>query len=78
MHDDGKGVKQDSKKASKFYKKACDGGDAVGCFKLGLMYRQGKGVNQDHKKAKDFFILACENGEQNGCENYEKLNRAGF
>ena len=78
MNEEGKGVKQSSKKANEFYTKACDGGDAIGCFKLGLMYRKGEGVKQDHKKAKDFFSLAFDGGVQDGCENSAKLYRAGY
>ena len=38
------GVKQDLAKAFKFYKKACDGGHARGCFGLGGFYFEGKEV----------------------------------
>lgn len=27
----------------------CDGGDAIACFNLGLMYANGKGINQDYR-----------------------------
>ena len=31
--------------------KACDDGNANGCFNLGLLYANGQGVKQDYKKS---------------------------
>ena len=61
------GVKQDLKKAFKFYKKACDGGQARGCFGLGGFYFEGKEVAKDDKKALEFFERACDTGYESGC-----------
>ena len=56
-------------------KKACTGGNAEGCFNLGLMYVKGQGVKQDYFKAKDLFGKACDGGVTNGCKNYAILNK---
>ena len=61
------GVKQDLKKAFKFYKKACDGGHARGCFGLGGFYFEGKEVIKDDKKALEFFKKACDMGDKESC-----------
>ena len=61
------GVKQDLKKAFKFYKKACDGGHALSCFGLGGFYHEGKAVAKDDKKAIEFFERACDTGYESGC-----------
>lgn len=61
------GVKQDFKKAFKFYKKACDGGHALSCFGLGGFYHEGKAVAKDDKKAIEFFERACDTGYESGC-----------
>ena len=61
------GVKQDLKKAFKFYKKACDGGHALSCFGLGGFYHEGKAVAKDDKKAIEFFKKACDMGYESGC-----------
>ena len=61
------GVKQDLAKAFKFYKKACDGGYARGCFGLGGFYFEGKEVTKDDKKALEFFKKACDMGNKESC-----------
>lgn len=61
------GVKQDLAKAFKFYKKACDGGHARGCFGLGGFYFEGKEVTKDDKKALEFFKKACDMGNKESC-----------
>ena len=48
-----KGVRQDKFKAVELFTKACDGGNAIGCFNLGVMYSNGEGVRQDK------FIFYC-------------------
>ena len=62
-----KAPKQDLAKAFKFYKKACDGGYARGCFGLGGFYFEGKEVTKDDKKALEFFKKACDMGDEGGC-----------
>ena len=59
--------KQDLAKAFKFYKKACDGGQARGCFGLGGFYFEGKEVTKDDKKALELFEKACDTGYESGC-----------
>ena len=59
--------KQDLAKAFKFYKKACDGGYARGCFGLGGFYFEGKEVTKDDKKALEFFKKACDMGDKESC-----------
>jgi TPR repeat protein len=71
----GQGVKQDYFKAKEFYKKGCDGGDAGGCFILGVLYYDGQGVRKSNVKAKEFFGKACDMGDNNGCKNYAILNQ---
>ena len=61
------GVKQDLAKAFKFYKKACDGGQAFSCFELGEFYYEGKSVEKDKKKALELFEKACDTGYESGC-----------
>ncbi len=70
-----KGVKQDYKKAAKFYKKACDGEYAEGCFELGFLYLKGRGVKESNSKAKELFGKACDHQSDKGCKNYAILNK---
>jgi len=56
-------------------KKACDRGNAQGCFNLGLMYTKGQGVKQDDFKAKELFGKACDGEVARGCTNYSILNK---
>lgn len=57
------------------YQKACDGGDAGGCFNLGVSYAKGLGMKQDYFKAKELFGKACDGGYAGGCYNYAILNK---
>lgn len=73
----GKGTRQDYFKASQFYKKACDLGNARGCNNLGYLYNNGQGVKQNKSTAKHYYGKTCDLGEQLGCDNYKKLNEIG-
>lgn len=55
------------------YKKACDGGEASGCFNLGWLYHNGDDVRQDNHIALELFGKACDLREQSGCKNYKIL-----
>ena len=65
----------DYQKAAKLYQKACDGGVAVGCYILGVLYDNGQGLRQDKSRAKEYYGKACDLGEQMGCEAYMMLNK---
>lgn len=47
LYNNGQGVRQDFKKASELYQKACDLGAGEGCFNLGIMLVKGQGVRQN-------------------------------
>jgi len=55
------------------YKGECDGGSAVGCYNLGLMYNNGQGVKQDYFIAGDLYKKACDVGFAEGCLNLGML-----
>lgn len=41
MYAKGEDVAKDKKEAARLYKKACDGGEGIACYNLGVMYRGG-------------------------------------
>ncbi|PHS39625.1 MAG: hypothetical protein COB07_06135 [Sulfurovum sp.] len=49
------------------YKKACDGGIAVACNKLGMIYYAGRGVEQSDQKALELYTKACDGNDFRGC-----------
>ncbi|MCX6062131.1 MAG: hypothetical protein NT103_07790 [Campylobacterales bacterium] len=51
------------------FTKACDGGNAKGCFQLGAMYENGEGVAQNKYKASTLYAQACRAKEMLGCSN---------
>lgn len=53
--------------------KACDGGVAVGCGNLSIMYEKGRGVKQNDGEAINYYGKACDLKEQRGCDNYVAL-----
>jgi beta-lactamase hcpA (cysteine-rich 28 kDaprotein) len=61
--------KGDYQKAGQLYQKACDGGNADGCYNLGLLYVSGRGVKQDYQKAVKLFKKDCDSGNAEGCYN---------
>ena len=55
--------------AAKLYEQACNGGDANGCFNLGVLYDNGQGVQQSQAKARRLYEKACNNNNEYGCHN---------
>ncbi len=55
------------------WSKACEKGNAVGCYNIGLMYDYGDGVESDRKTADYFYKKACNMGSDRGC--YDYVNR---
>jgi TPR repeat protein len=49
-------------------RKACEGGEMVGCYDLGAAYYiGGHGVGQDYAQARSFYQKACDGGHMDGC-----------
>jgi len=57
----------DFQKAFKYYKKACEGGNALGCSNVGLLYVKAEGVKQDYVEAKKYYGKACDGGHATAC-----------
>jgi len=57
---------KDYQTARKYYKKACDGGDAKGCNNLGFLYDKGHGVQQNYSIAAKYYKKACDGGDALG------------
>ena len=56
-------------KAFESFKKACDGGEMLGCYSLGDMYANGNGVEKNEQKAVKLYEKVCYGGEMRGCRN---------
>jgi len=78
LYSDNKRVGQDYQKAAQLFQKACDGGEALGCGSLGILYEYGQGVRQNFTTAKQHYGKACDLGLQPGCDDYRKLNEKGY
>jgi beta-lactamase hcpA (cysteine-rich 28 kDaprotein) len=74
LYKEGKGVRQNYKKAIELYTKACDMKSSIDCIDLGNLYSSGHGIRQDNKIAKEYFGKACDLGDQRGCDGYKILN----
>ncbi|MBR0128465.1 MAG: sel1 repeat family protein [Neisseriaceae bacterium] len=64
--------------AAKLFGKACHGGNAKGCYNLGVLYANGQGKRQNLSSAKEYYGKACDLGLQGGCDWYKKLNMQGY
>ena len=80
LYDQGKGIKQDKKRASKLYKQACMDGLTQACINLAISYEQGDGIPKNLEKAQIYYKEAqvlskkrCEVGDKIACQNYSKL-----
>jgi len=66
LHEQGKDVKVDMKKAFNLYAKACGGNDGLACHNVAVYY--SKSDNTSLKKlAINFYDKACENGNADSC-----------
>lgn len=67
------------KKAAEFLKKACDSGDASGCWKLGSLYDENsyKKIGTDQKKSLELYIKACNGGYAYGCRDVATIYEKG-
>lgn len=61
------GGKPDFTQAAYWFEKACDGGDAPGCTRLGGFLKLGLGVTRDDLRAVVLFQRGCEGGDAAGC-----------
>lgn len=61
------GAKPDFSQAAYWYEKACDGGDAPGCTRLGGFLKLGLGVTRDDLRAVVLFQRGCDGGDAEGC-----------
>ena len=64
-------------RAVEFYRQACEGGYAQGCYDLGLMYHEGTGVRQDYSRAVQLYRQACEGRYADGCHNFGSMYAYG-
>lgn len=62
-----KGKKKDDAKAATLFRKACDGGDAQGCYNLGVYYDGHKAVANGGAKAVALYRKACAGGDEDAC-----------
>jgi TPR repeat protein len=73
VSDEGPSAPEDDVKAMQLDQKACDGGDATGCYNLGLRYENGKGQPRDEDKAAQLYQRACDGGAATACFNLGRM-----
>ena len=59
--------------AIRFYRKACDAGDARACESLGRLYEMGLGLPQDSSQSRSYYQKACEYGDSQGCAAVNRM-----
>ena len=60
-------TKKSLAQSASFYRCACDGGDAAGCFGLAGAYERGEGVSKDDVRMAALYQQACSEGSADGC-----------
>jgi TPR repeat protein len=66
MYRSGLGVKRDYALSAEFNRRGCQGGNALGCTNLGIMYWEGS-LLKDDGRAVDLFSKGCQGGDSGGC-----------
>ena len=66
-------TKQKYLKAKRYFDRACELSDSIGCRKLGDLYYDGNGLVQNYSEAKKYYIKACDLNDSVGCEQYKQL-----
>ena len=66
--------KNNYQKAAEFLKKACDGGVAMGCGSLGIVYAK----QRNYSTAKEYYGKACDLNLPLACDRYKELNEKGY
>lgn len=72
MYELGQGVKQDHKKAAKWYRQAAEQSVPQAQFRLGELYANGKGIAQDHEYAYAWFSVAAASGHPQASTSAER------
>jgi len=65
----GIGTQADPQEAFKWYERAAQDGDEVGCNNLGYCYEQGLGVQADQEEAVRWYQAAVDRGMPLACKN---------
>jgi TPR repeat protein len=79
LYYNGKGVKQDIKKAQKLFKRTCKNRVSRGCYYLGFIFlRGGKDIEKSNRKAMLAFGRGCNIGSERSCAQYHKLKDKGY
>ena len=60
-------AKQRSNSSPRGLERACEGGDALACRKLGSLYENGEEVAKDEARAARYFQRACDGDNALGC-----------
>jgi uncharacterized protein len=74
LYSKGQGFVQDYGKASEWFQKAADAGDAGAMFNLGVLYFKGEGVAQNYDKAGEWIQKAADAGNTNAKEALKELS----
>jgi hypothetical protein len=64
----GVDIQVTSKEIAEQFEDACNKGEAVGCYNLGVEYANGTTIPKDIEKAKYYLKLSCDGGYEPGCK----------
>ena len=70
------GAKQDTKEASRWYKRSAKLGNAKAQTNLGLMYYYGDGIAQNRIQAYLWWFMAAGQGEKQALDNLQSLSQS--
>ncbi len=73
QYDNAHGVSKDEALAVKYFKKACEEHNGLGCLNLAAMTYAGRGgLAKDERRGAELILRACEFGNETACKGYPK------
>jgi TPR repeat protein len=77
MHAAGEGVSLQGGTALGLFQRACDGGDAPGCFGLATFHEGGRQLAKDLPRAAELYQKSCDGGHGPACAGLARMLATG-
>jgi hypothetical protein len=74
----GDGLQVNDKRATDYYVRACELGNAIGCNNAGMRFEYGRGASKDETRASTLYQKACDASWAPACNNLGRLVAGGF
>jgi TPR repeat protein len=70
MYFDGTGAPKNERRGAELFRRACEGGEAIGCKNLGIAYRDGRGVTENAELAREYEAKSVDSRAGGGASGH--------